>query len=62
MAAKHEVELFLNQLTLKIKVFGILFLDDEGRTNKLYTIWRSLHQKERKLLKNLKQKIIAKAH
>ncbi len=31
MAAKHEVELFLKQLTLKIKVFGILFLDDEGR-------------------------------
>lgn len=31
MASKQEVEIFLKELHVKIKVFGIIFFDDRGK-------------------------------
>ncbi len=31
MASKHEVETYLEELKLKMDIFGILFLDDRGK-------------------------------
>lgn len=54
MVSKHEVESYLKRLKEKIKIFGILFLDDRGKNQQTLFDLEISPNKRREVINSLK--------
>lgn len=54
MTSKQEIEKFLEELKLKMKVFGILFLDDRGKNQQTLHDLEISPTKRKEIIANLK--------
>lgn len=54
MASKTEIGLFLNELSIKIKIYDILFLDDRGKNQQTLHDLEITPNKRKESISNLK--------